>query len=86
MSLIALKDVALTRVDSLFSGLSFAIAKGDRLGLIAANGRGKSSLLRIMAGTDEATTGTITSARGLAVALAVNQHRSGTPGQIRPMH
>lgn len=70
MSLIALKDVAFTRVDSLFSGLSFAIAKGDRLGLIAANGRGKSSLLRIMAGTDDATTGTITSARGLAVSLA----------------
>jgi ATPase subunit of ABC transporter with duplicated ATPase domains len=70
MSLIALKDLALTRVDSLFAGLNLAIAKGDRLGLVAANGRGKSSLLRIMAGADDATTGTVTAARGLAVALA----------------
>ena len=70
MSLIAVKDLALTRSQSLFAGLSFSIAKGDRLGLVAANGRGKSSLLRIMAGMDEATIGTVTCSRGLVVAFA----------------
>ena len=70
MSLIAVKDLALTRSQSLFAGLSFSIAKGDRLGLVAANGRGKSSLLRIMAGMDEATIGTVTWSRGLVVAFA----------------
>ena len=70
MSLIAIKDLALTRRESLFTGLSFSIAKGDRLGLVAANGRGKSSLLRIMANEQDATSGTITRTRGLIVAAA----------------
>ena len=70
MSLIAIKDLSLTRRESLFTGLSFSIAKGDRLGLVAANGRGKSSLLRIMASEEEATTGTITRTRGLIVSAA----------------
>jgi ATPase subunit of ABC transporter with duplicated ATPase domains len=70
MSLIAIRDLSLTRSRSLFAGLSLSIAKGDRLGLVAANGRGKSSLLRILAGTDEATTGSVTCSRGLVVAFA----------------
>jgi len=70
MSLIAIKDLSLTRVETLFTGLSFSIAKGDRLGLVAANGRGKSSLLRILAGEDDATTGTVTRRRGLIVGAA----------------
>jgi ATPase subunit of ABC transporter with duplicated ATPase domains len=70
MSLIAIKDVSLTRRESLFTGLSLSIAKGDRLGLVAANGRGKSSLLRIMAGEEDATTGSVTRVRGLVVATA----------------
>ncbi len=70
MSLIALKDLSLARGTTLFAGLTLSIAKGDRLGLVAANGRGKTSLLRILAGADEATTGDVTRARGLVVALA----------------
>jgi ATPase subunit of ABC transporter with duplicated ATPase domains len=70
MSHIAIKDVSLTRVETLFTGLSFSIGKGDRLGLVAANGRGKSSLLRILTGEDDATTGTVTRRRGLIVAAA----------------
>lgn len=70
MSLIAIKDLSLTRADQLFVGLSFSIAKGDRLGLVAANGRGKTSLLRILSGEEEATTGTVTRARGLFTAMA----------------
>jgi ATPase subunit of ABC transporter with duplicated ATPase domains len=70
MSLIAIKDLSLTRRETLFTGLSFSIAKGDRLGLVAANGRGKSSLLRVMAGEEDPTTGIIVRARGLIVATA----------------
>ena len=70
MSLIAIKDLSLVRSAPLFAGLSLSIAKGDRLGLVAANGRGKSSLLRIMAGAEEATSGTVTRARGLVTAFA----------------
>jgi ATPase subunit of ABC transporter with duplicated ATPase domains len=70
MSLIALKDLSLTRRAPLFTGLNLAISKGDRLGLVAANGCGKSSLLRLIAGDEDATSGSVTRARGCVVALA----------------
>ncbi|MES2434138.1 MAG: ABC-F family ATP-binding cassette domain-containing protein [Pseudomonadota bacterium] len=69
MTLLATKSLALTLGQPLFTELSFSIEPGDRLGLIAANGRGKSSLLRCLSGTLEATTGEITYARGLKSAL-----------------
>lgn len=70
MSLLSLKDLTLIRITPLFSALTLSIAKGDRIGLVAANGSGKSSLLRLMAGQEDPTSGTITTARGLVVAHA----------------
>jgi ATPase subunit of ABC transporter with duplicated ATPase domains len=70
MSLLSVKDLSLTRNETLFAGLDFAIAQGERLGLVAANGRGKSSLRRILAGAEVATAGVITRVRGLTVAFA----------------
>lgn len=81
MTLISLKDLSLTRTDVLFRDLTLSIAKGDRLGLVAANGKGKSSLLRIMAGLDEATTGTLTAARGLVVGFA----QQDPPARLLPL-
>ena len=69
MTLISLQSLSLTLSAPLFSDLSLTLAKGDRLGLVAANGRGKSSLLRLIAGQGEATAGTVTRARGLTTAL-----------------
>ncbi|MEH6773389.1 MAG: ABC-F family ATP-binding cassette domain-containing protein [Cereibacter changlensis] len=81
MSLIALKDLSLTRTATLFDGLDLNIAKGDRLGLVAANGRGKSSLLRILAGQEEPTTGSLIRARGLVAAFAPQD----PPAHLLPM-
>ena len=53
MSLLAVKSLSLTLAIPLFGDLSFTLSPGDRLGLIAANGRGKSSLLRCLAGQIE---------------------------------
>ena len=69
MTLLAVKSLSLTLGSLLFSDLSFTVLPGDRLGLIAANGRGKSSLLRCLAGALDPNSGDITRARGLVVAL-----------------
>jgi ATPase subunit of ABC transporter with duplicated ATPase domains len=67
MTLIACKNLGVTLGAPLFTDLSFSVAKGNRLGLVAANGRGKSTLLRCLAGTHEPTAGEVTRARGLRV-------------------
>ena len=67
MSLINLNALGMTRSDPLFADLNLTISKGDRIGLVAANGRGKSTLLSCLADAEEPTTGEITRARGLRV-------------------
>ena len=42
----------------LFKGISFNINEGDRIALIARNGVGKSTLLKIMAGKEHPDAGT----------------------------
>lgn len=46
-------------VDTLFSGLTFGIKKGDKTALVAENGTGKSTLLRIIAGKEAPDTGEV---------------------------
>ncbi|MEM8537148.1 MAG: ABC-F family ATP-binding cassette domain-containing protein [Pseudomonadota bacterium] len=69
MTLLNINALGVTLSAPLFSDLSFTISKGDRIGLVAANGRGKSTLLACLAGLAEPTTGDITRARGLRVGL-----------------
>jgi len=65
MTLIATRALSLTIGLPLFSDLNFSLQAGDRLGLVAANGRGKSSLLAVLAGELAPTSGDVTRARGL---------------------
>lgn len=69
MSLINLRNLGVILSSSLFENLNLNLAKGDRIGLVAANGTGKSTLLRIICGEAEATHGDVTLARGLKVVL-----------------
>ena len=69
MTLINLKDLGITLGAPLFCGLNLTLGKGDRIGLVAANGRGKSTLLRVLAGQLAPTSGDVTRARGLHVGL-----------------
>ena len=43
----------------LFEGLSFGLNKGDKMALIANNGTGKSSMLKILAGQDVSDSGDV---------------------------
>ncbi|CDX15809.1 hypothetical protein MPLB_1540065 [Mesorhizobium sp. ORS 3324] len=67
MALISLKSLGVTMSAPLFSNLDLTIGAGDRLGIVAANGRGKSTLLRCLAGELDATAGDIIRSRGLRV-------------------
>src|SRR5688572_26078713 len=51
----------------IFAGLSFGIEKGARLGIVGPNGVGKTSLLRILAGADEASSGSLHRNRGVRI-------------------
>jgi ATPase subunit of ABC transporter with duplicated ATPase domains len=67
MGTISLRQAGHRAGDLLFSNLNLVIADGDRVGLVAPNGRGKTTLLRAMAGLSELSEGEITRSRGLAI-------------------
>lgn len=51
----------------LLENVSLAINQGDKIGVIGVNGTGKSTLLKIIAGVEEADSGRITLGRGVRV-------------------
>ena len=67
MTLITIRNLGVSLGAPLFSQLNFVVNAGDRIGLVAANGRGKTTLLRCVAGTVEASEGEITRSRGLTL-------------------
>ena len=50
-----------------FKNIDFSVEVADRIGLVGPNGEGKTTLLEILAGVQEATTGQLQSRRGLRV-------------------
>ena len=65
MTVMNINALSVIRGDLLFDELNLTISKGDRIGLVAANGRGKTTLLECMAGQSEPTNGSIVRTRGL---------------------
>jgi ABC transport system ATP-binding/permease protein len=51
----------------LFEGITFGLSQGDKVALIARNGAGKSSLLRIISGKDSPDTGIVSMRRDMTV-------------------
>jgi ATP-binding cassette, subfamily F, member 3 len=58
---------------SILKGLDLDVEPGARMGLIGPNGGGKSTLLRILAGLEDADGGEVTRRRGLRVAYLPQQ-------------
>lgn len=80
--LLAAKNISKSIEDRpLFSKLDFVFSPGMRLGIIGANGTGKTTLLKVIAGTLEPDEGTIKRADGLRI-VYFDQHRAKIPENI----
>ncbi len=73
MTTIIVKDASYTATHTLFTGLNLSIGPDDRIGLVAGNGVGKSTLLKCLAGELDLTSGQITASRGARIGY-VEQH------------
>ena len=67
MALISLRDVGVVTPRAMFQNITFSFGPGDRVGLVAGNGGGKSTLLRCIAGQADPDMGSIVLSRGLRV-------------------
>jgi len=75
----------------LLDGVSAGVAAGERIGVVGRNGVGKSTLLALLAGTEQSDRGRVTRARDLRIGHLAQQDRLvGTVGDLvtggRPEH
>jgi ATP-binding cassette subfamily F protein uup len=68
---------------SVLSEVTLGVNGGDRVGIVGRNGDGKSTLLRLIAGTETADSGTVTRARGLEQALLAQGDELGRYATVR---
>ena len=69
-NLVALEQVSLTLgTHTILDGVSLGITGGARIGVVGRNGGGKSTLLRVLAGDQEANSGRVTRVGMLSVGL-----------------
>ena len=65
----------------LFTSVSLTVSDGDRIGVVGLNGTGKSTLLRVLAGTQQPDSGTVRFGRGARVGV-LDQDPSLPPGSV----
>ncbi|MEO7223721.1 MAG: ATP-binding cassette domain-containing protein, partial [Devosia sp.] len=81
MGSISLNSAGVIATDPLFDNISLVIGEGDRVGLVAGNGGGKTTLLRCIAGMQELTQGEIVRSRGLSVGFV----EQDVPSSLLPL-
>ncbi len=68
MSLITVSSLSKSfGAEDIFAGVSFSVVKGARLALVGPNGIGKTTLLRILIGQEEPSSGTVTRAKNMRI-------------------
>lgn len=74
MNLLTLDNITKTYTErKLLDGVNFYLQEGEKVGVIGINGTGKSTLLKIMAGLEEADEGTVTKANHVMIRF-LSQH------------
>ena len=69
--------------DLIFSGVSFQLNEGEHVGVVGPNGTGKSTLLKIVAGQEAASGGTVGTSRGLRVTYLPQEARFDSDRTVR---
>ena len=73
MGSISLRNLSVLTPAPLFRDLTLTLGGRDRLGIVAGNGTGKTTLLRCMAGLAEPTEGEVVQSRGLRVGIVMQE-------------
>lgn len=69
MNLFTMENISKSYTDKvLFDNISLGINEGDRIGVLGINGTGKSTLLKVIAGVEEADTGSIVMGKDVTIA------------------
>jgi ATPase subunit of ABC transporter with duplicated ATPase domains len=66
---------------AVFDDLEFSVGRGERLLVLGLNGAGKTSLLRILAGTSTADSGTVTFGHQVSVGYYAQEHEGISAGR-----
>ena len=59
--------------EQIFDGISFVVNRGDKIALVGLNGAGKSTLVKLIAGIEDPTKGSVGKARGVRVAYLAQE-------------
>ena len=84
MLIITGKDISKAYgTDIIFEDVCFGVEKGDRVGIVGANGTGKTTLLGIIAGDIEATSGNLYIRNDFNIGYLRQQNQFGGSGTVR---
>jgi ATPase subunit of ABC transporter with duplicated ATPase domains len=87
MSMLAAVNVSISFGSiTVLDGVSLSIGSGDRVGIIAPNGVGKSTLLKVLAGELEPDSGTVTRSPASTTVLRLAQEPDIRPGETLTDH
>jgi ABC transport system ATP-binding/permease protein len=83
-NLIAAESISLALgTNQVLDGVSLGIGTGDRIGVVGRNGGGKSTLLRVLAGTQPTDSGRVTNVGGLTLGMLSQDDRLDPSATVR---
>ncbi|HWC24248.1 MAG TPA: ABC-F family ATP-binding cassette domain-containing protein [Flexivirga sp.] len=83
-NLIAAESISLALgTNQVLDGVSLGVGTGDRIGVVGRNGGGKSTLLRVLAGTQPIDSGRVTNVGGLTLGMLSQDDRLDAGATVR---